>query len=187
MARVLGAAVSRCIALGYGRGRIWRDETLPAKFCSNKTIELRSNAVEESLQPSSAALGIEVWLPIGPKSYYGLLGLRFESAIAQERVVRVGVTACDGPPFLESIAVGEEPRIGLPEEYAGYVADALERELKAAGVSGIATVDHAVYGLLGSSRRVFERLCALLTCFLVDQLDEKESDTLSLAIRKAFI
>jgi hypothetical protein len=56
MARVLGAAVSRCIALGYGRGRIWRDETLPAKFCSNKTIELRSNAVEESLQPSSVSI-----------------------------------------------------------------------------------------------------------------------------------
>jgi hypothetical protein len=185
MARLLGVAVSRYVELGYGECRMWRNEPIPGSFQADRTIEYRSGALHARAQPSSALLGIELVLP-GPKINYGLLGLRFEPTSLLEGIVRVGVVKSVGTPLSGLLAPRfEKTYAGLPEEYADYVAIALQQELMGAGVSGIATVDHAAHGLIGSSPRLFRRLCVLLVGFLLNRLDESEPAVLSHAIREA--
>jgi hypothetical protein len=105
------------------------------------------------------------WLsPRGGHFLYGLLGGFAEPVGAAFGEVRVAVGERDGPP-LEGTLVDALDRVhvGLPKDYAAAIlTSAMAAVAKAPLSPSTIRFDEAVYGEVGSSEIVFERLATLV-------------------------
>ncbi len=142
----------------FGRARVWIGESPAAAF---DAAGLVSRTVASGTElPVLTAVGLEAFLPRGPLSEYGLLGL---SGMPQkdQRELRLEVlwAQVDGAPWRAALAGGSEsPRVGLPQEFADAVLDGLEAASGRRLVGGVLAVRAAVHSPVGTNPNFMARL-----------------------------
>ena len=133
---------------------------------SQARIWMEQDPFDGSPRPSSAA--VELLVPRGPRSEYGLLG-----AIAKPGPRHTVSIACaeDAGAWRESLAgAGDEVRRGLPDEYREYVRREGHQAARGSSLDGTVAYEWAAHGAIGSSSAMFGRLAALV----VKMLDNRE-------------
>lgn len=108
---------------------------------------------------------VEILVPLGPRSIYGLLGGHFNPLSAGKLVVDVKVSASSGRLLANSLPMnGDEVRIGLPAEYANAVLsgmDLAKSELESL-ISGHLSIDCSAHAVAGSSESIFMHLASIV-------------------------
>lgn len=145
----------------YARARLWDSSELP-DLGGLPVVEhiLRAS---ENAKPSKN-IAIEVAVPRGGVTSFGLLGATFEPARAASLTMTV---LSDGDRvFPDALAPSPERAVfGLPQEYVNSVVNGF---LKGAALladipGGSLVFDRAAHGMLGSSCELFRELAACVT------------------------
>lgn len=175
--------MKRMFDVGLGRVQLWRDE-LPEASYDGKEILVCDVPAAESRSPR-AALAIEVWMPVGPRALYGLLGVRFEPRATGLSIQVPVVSGIEGPRCAHSIAsLSDEVRVGLPDEYGHEVVHGLADQAEKLGVgAGVLTIERAAHGLVGSSRSTFAALAILIVRLLAERFDDREAAAIGDIVR----
>ena len=175
------------IALDFGpvrEARCWQEILAVAVFLPIRHIERVIDAPAARISKRDATL--EVLVPTGARSLYGLLGGTYEPNETGRLHIVVNVGAPKGPMFPDSLAGSlDEVHVGLPEEYSEAVLDGLVAAQLGGNLlpSGTFTVVCAAHGLVGSSSDFFGRLARGLIRALESQA--VDATELSLAVRGA--
>jgi hypothetical protein len=171
----------RTLELGkHRRARVWIGELPDATYPSLKTLTHTIATDRESLHGLRMA-AIEVFVPLGPRSMYGLLGGRWQPGATDQLSVDVSVSATNERLLPDSLAMkGDEVRVGLPVEYAKAVlagVDMAKSELSAL-TAGKLLINCAAHGTIGSCEAVYKHLAAILVKLLNAASDEPSDDEL---------
>ncbi len=124
---------------------------------------------------------IEVLVPVGPRSMYGLLGGEWQPDQSNQFGVEVNVSAANERLFADSLALkGDEVRVGLPVEYANAVATGLDLAKDQLSVlpSGRLSINRAAHGAIGSCDAIFKHLAAVLVKLISSAEIERSDDGL---------
>jgi hypothetical protein len=112
----------------------------------------------EGTEVSCAA--VELFLPVGPRAYYGGLGAIFISEATGKLRVHVAVSSDKGQ-HLDEAPTGKVDTMykGLPREYGQGILEGVMQfnEVQTLG-SGTLSFSSAVHGEIGSSVRFFQRI-----------------------------
>jgi len=155
----------RTLELGkYRRARVWIGELPVATYPSAKTLT-HTVAASDASQSEPKLAAVEVFVPLGARSMYGLLGGQWTPGATGQLSVDVGITDPNGPLFADNIAgKGDEVRVGLPAEYAQAVlagVNLVQGELNTLS-AGKLTINFAAHGAIGSCEAVYKHLAAIL-------------------------
>jgi hypothetical protein len=155
----------RTLELGmHRRARVWIGD-LPDAMCPPVGTLTHTIAAGRETQNGLRLAAIEVLVPLGPRSMYGLLGGRFEPDATGQLVIGFNVTAATERLFAESLAAnGDQVRVGLPAEYAHSVlagVSAAKGEMNSLA-SGKLSFDCAAHRDIGSCEAVYRHLAAAL-------------------------
>ena len=162
----------------HARARLFSDiagMTFPA------VGELRRNRYPHAgtAHPTCRRWLVEAYVPRGARADYGLLGLEFAPGPAAIEVI-VPYSGPHGATLTDSLAGQiDDVRVGLPEEYAEAVLDAL----CAAAVSlpsGVLRVCAAAHGRVGSSPKFFARLAAAVVSLMSEGDEDARQATITL-------
>jgi hypothetical protein len=155
----------RTLELGkYRRVRVWIGELPDAAYPTVKTLTHAIAAGRESQNGLSLA-AIELFVPLGPRSMYGLLGGQWKPDETDQLSVDVSISSANERLFADSFAMtGDKVRVGLPAEYAQAVlagVDLTKSELNTLA-PGRLTINCAAHGTIGSCESVYKHLAAIL-------------------------
>lgn len=178
--------MKRLVDHGLARVRLWRGEIPNASYLAGEILERRVFPARQADEAKPSSVAIEVWLPMGPRALFGLLGIRYErNGPACEIRVPI-VKGSEGPRLSDTIAAAyDEARVGLPSEYGADVVEWLARGAEAFGLQGNIAVECAAHSLVGSSRSVFAALSMLVTRLIVEDVEEQESGKIEERVREA--
>ncbi len=155
----------RTLELGkYRRARVWIGE-LPDTACPSVKTLAHTIAAGNKLQNGMRLAAIEVLVPLGPRSMYGLLGGQFKPDATGHLSVDVSVSAANERLLADSLVVkGDDVRVGLPAEYAQAVLAgvALAKGELNALAAGKLSINCAAHGAIGSCEAVYKHLAAIL-------------------------
>ena len=155
----------RTLELGkYRRARIWIGKLPDAACPSVKTLTHTIEAGRES-QNGLRLAAIEVFVPLGPRSMYGLLGGQFKPDATGHLSVDVSISAANERLLTDSLVMkGDEVRVGLPAEYAQAVLAgvALAKGELNALTAGKLSINCAAHGAIGSCEVVYKHLASML-------------------------
>jgi hypothetical protein len=157
----------------HGKARVWIDEPSGAKYVATG-VETRVVCGSQPTDGKRASrrIAVELWLPRGARSEYGLLGGYFAADTSARVTIALGVSGSTGERFRDSLgAATDDVRTGLPEEYANEVLAVAATLVTERLGSGRLTIDEAAHGIVGSSRNLFGRLIRLVVRFLDDRID----------------
>lgn len=164
----------------HQKARVWLNELPDSSYASSEVISyaVRANATEETWVTRAA---VELLIPLGGRSMYGLIGGEFEPSSDGMLVVEICVSSGDMPTFSESlIASKDDVKTGLPAEYVRGIcsgADIGSATLDRV-VSGKFRVTCAAHGLMSSSEAIFSKLFIMLLKLLVIKEPEATDSTL---------
>lgn len=146
----------------HRKARVWLNELPDISHSSGAAQEVIMPTTEPSMQAKKAA--VEVFVPLGPRSMYGLLGGKFEPSTVGELKVTIVSNAANGKLLPTSLAgVSDQVRIGLPKEYHEAVKEGVRLAQKeGVTISGELVIDYAANGEIGSCFAVFKHLAAVL-------------------------
>ena len=144
------------------RARLWESVELPSLLGPPAAEEVLEAAALD-VKPSKSII-IEVAVPRGGVTSYGLLGAKFEPAHRASLAMSV---LSDGDRSFSDALAGSPERVkfGLPSEFVrSVVSGFLSGARQFADVPGGGLVfDHAAYGELGSSGELFRELATCIT------------------------
>jgi hypothetical protein len=184
--QVLGVVMMKLIDRGLARVRLWRGEGPGASYAAEEIIERRISPTKRAEDATSSSVAIEVWLPMGPRALFGLLGVRYERDGPACEIRAPVVRGLDGVRLSDTIAAAnDEVRVGLPDEYGRAVVDSLAHEAEVLGLHGRLSVENAAHSLVGSSRSVFAALSTLAVRLIVEPFDELEQGSIEEIVRGA--
>lgn len=146
----------------YRKARVWLNELPDIDHSANVTQEAIKPMIHLPERTKKAA--VEVFVPLGPRSMYGLLGGEFKSSTNQGFEITIIANTVDGKLLHASLAgVSEQVRVGLPKEYYKAVKEGVSVAQKIGGtISGELVINCAAYGELGSCPAVFKHLATVL-------------------------
>src|SRR5205807_235264 len=113
---------------------------------------------------ASRQVALEIMIPLGGRSLYGLLGARFRPSPGGDLKVATVIQRSDQDPLPYSSAIASAtdlPRVGLPRLFAAAVLDGVRLEIAnpiGAIPSGRLAFCAAAHGEIGSSQGVFSAL-----------------------------
>jgi hypothetical protein len=148
----------------YRQARIWIGELPDAESTAIETLT-HSAAATAQLQGGLILAAVEVFVPLGPRSMYGLLGGEWRPDQSNQFRVEINVSAVNERLFPDNLALkGDEVRVGLPAEYAKAipVGVALVKDQLTSLPSGKLSINRAAYGAIGSCEAVYKHLAAVL-------------------------
>ena len=164
----------------HRRARVWIGE-LPDTACPSVKILTHTIAADRKSQHGLRLAAIEVFVPLGPRSMYGLLGGQWKPDATGQLSVDVSVSAANERLFADSLAMkGDEVRVGLPAEYAKAVlagVDMAKIELNEF-MAGKLSINCAAHGAIGSCYAVYKHLATILVKLLNAASDEPSDDEL---------
>lgn len=171
----------KALELGkHRRARVWIGE-LPDAACPSVKTLTHTIAADRESQHGLRMAAIEVFVPLGPRSMYGLLGGQWKPDATGQLSVDVNVSAANERLLADSLAMkGDEVRVGLPAEYAKAVlvgVDMAKSELNAL-TAGKLSINCAAHGTIGSCEAVYKHLAAILVKLLNAASDEPSDDEL---------
>jgi hypothetical protein len=120
---------------------------------------------------------LEIFIPVGPRVCYGLLGAKFIPNPSGKLSVEVRVSTENESIFSSSMAAQVDTvKIGLPEEYSQSVMEGIVNSLtndakliETLG-SGVIAIEQAAYGEISSSKKMFRNIAAtVIQLLLLDQ------------------
>lgn len=146
----------------HRRARVWLGLRPPCLFSAEGAFTRRLPC-SEVVSPSFEA-AIEIVIPRGPMTSYGLLGVQCATYGNQlELKVGQGPGAGANVVFGDSLLRGDRVLVGLTAEYAAAVLDAAENASKFTVVPcGRLIFNCAAHAEVGSSPRIFRTLTSLL-------------------------
>ena len=101
----------------HRQARVWLGELPNATYPSVKTLTHTIAAGRESKTGLRLA-AIEVYVPLGPRSMYGLLGGQLEPTAVGHLSIDVSIAGANERLLSDSLAMkGDEVRVGLPAQY----------------------------------------------------------------------
>jgi hypothetical protein len=148
----------------HRQARIWTGDVPDASYPPIDEMR-RSVLAGRSAQDGFKLAAIEVLVPLGGRSMYGLLGGEFQPDSSNRLDVRVCLASAQGKLFSNNLAgLRDEVRVGLPAEYAEAVFDgvALAKGELGSLASGSLLINRAAHGAVGSCDIVFKHLSAAL-------------------------
>jgi hypothetical protein len=155
----------RTLALGkYRQARVWIGELPDTAYPSVETLT-HTTAADAKSQGKFMLAAVEVFVPLGPRSMYGLLGGQWTPDASGQFQVDVNVSAPNERLLADNLAIkGDEVRVGLPSEYAKAVAAGVDLAQVHLSIlpSGKLLIDHAAHGAIGSCEAVYKHLAAVL-------------------------
>ena len=176
----------KLIDCGLARVRLWRGEAPVASYLAGDVVEGCVSPTKQAEEATSSSAAIEVWLPMGPRALFGLLGVRYERGGPACEIRVPVVRGLDGPRLNDTIAAAyDEVRVGLPDEYGREVVRWLAHGAEVFGLRGKLTVEHAAHSLVGSSPSVFAALSMLAEQLIVERLEEQEPSRVEKIVREA--
>ena len=155
----------RTLELGKHRqARFWIGEHPDVACPSVKTLTHTIAADRES-QNGLRLAAIEVFVHLGPRTMYGLLGGQWKPDATGQLSIEVNISAANERLLADSLALkGDEVRVGLPAEYAKAVlvgVDAAKKEMNVL-TAGKLSINCAAHGAIGSCEAVYTHLAAML-------------------------
>lgn len=157
------------------KAQAWLDELPQAAYAEASSVERVIN-IDNPVHTMTRQVAAEILVQTGGRALYGLLGAELFSQETNELQLKVTTSRFDGPPYVSSIALpSEEVRIGLPDEYASSVVDAvLATAVSSAGLPpGKIIFNCAAHGLIGSSQQIFRALGQIIIrLFILDSSHE---------------
>jgi hypothetical protein len=159
----------------YRRARVWLDEPLPCAFRADETLRTSVAAVASATTTLRRA-AVEIFVPLGAKFDYGLVGGEWRPGTGNRLHVTVGVTTAPQAAYRESLSGRlEDVEVGLLREYAAAIVDEIEFGPAAPpAIAGALTIAHAAHGTVGSSASIFWWLTDVLMQLLA--LDDRTPD-----------
>ncbi|MFT3848688.1 MAG: hypothetical protein QM739_08395 [Propionivibrio sp.] len=164
-------------ALGKSKkARVWIDELPDTIDTLGTACEITMSGTRESMLAMQAA--VEVLVPLGPRSMYGLLGGRFTPSANGQLTVKIFSSSVVGKSFPSSLAsAGDQVWTGLPIEYSEAVKEGIHLVEQDIGVvSGELIINCAAYGEIGSCYAIFKSLAIVLTKLISEQKSNLTDD-----------
>lgn len=143
----------------FAKARVWIDERATEGYVTRGVIQ---GSVHAGVGASKdRIMGVEALVPRGGLAEYGMIGFRLVSSALDVLQCEVGYSDMSGPSWPDALATRlDNVRIGLPEEYASAVMEALSLACRDRMPPGVLSVVDAAHGLVGSSPSFFSRLTA---------------------------
>jgi hypothetical protein len=169
------------IGLPYHRqARVWIDDTPPASFEADETIERVHPAGEAGFLPTRR-VAVELFIPKGARVLYGLLGAEFRPSQSGELYVLVNALSSGGPllddPLLAPLL--DEVRIGLPPSYVEAVLEGVTLVSASSLLPGTLLFQNAAHGVVSSCNAIFKVLSlTVVRLLMMNQIPTKEEDLL---------
>jgi hypothetical protein len=170
----------RTLQLGKHRqARFWIGE-LPDVACPSVKTLTHTIAADREPRNGLTLAAIEVFVHLGPRSMYGLLGGEWKPDATGQLSIDVNISTANERLFADSLALkGDEVRVGLPAEYAKAVlagVDAAKSELSAL-TAGKLSINCATHGAIGSCEAIYKHLAAtLVKLFNVASLEPTDDE-----------
>jgi len=164
----------------HSKARIWFDDSAVPAYVQDTEIVRVVAAKPGSIRESRAA-AIELFVPLGGRFLYGMLGGRFTPDSSQYLSVAASVTSSEQPAFTRSLAENlDQVRVGLPAPYAEAIIEVIADMQPALTLaSGHLALNRAAHGDIGSSSLVFEHLViALMKLFNIDSSEPQNAELL---------
>jgi hypothetical protein len=158
----------RTLDLGkYQRARIWMGDLPDAIYTPQKNLKHRIPTKQPSYATTKTA-AVEMVIPTGGRSFYGLIGGRLEPSSESFVDLTVGISQSNGRPSYDPLSANDLVRVGLPEEYAEAVLSGVDLANNQLGslAAGRMLIDCAAHGSVGSCSDMFKRLTLGLTKML---------------------
>ena len=134
---------------------VWFGDQPDCILCASALV-VRSMSAGSTSIPAGAVV-VELCVPVGPYSLYGLLGATFTPLRTADLTIRVGI--CEsGPSYVSTLTHGaDHPRVVLPRVFANTVADVAGRYQETGQIlsAGTLSFDRAVCGDVGSAPVIF--------------------------------
>ncbi|NJK91118.1 MAG: hypothetical protein HC904_04360 [Blastochloris sp.] len=178
----------RRVDLGkYRKARIWLNELPDASCPTGVTQEISVSAKGESVMAKRAA--VEVFVPLGPRSMYGLLGGEFTPSTTGQLNVTIISSAANGKSLSESLASSsDQVRVGLPREYCEAVKEGIRlAQAELSPASGELVINYAAHGEIGSCAAVFKHLAAVLVRLVNSKSLNLTDDEIASFFRRALL
>lgn len=145
------------------KARIWFEDLPAWSYKATQIVEWNLPASHVPERRFRAA-AVEMMIPSGPMAMYGALGATFTPEQRADLRIQILVSNNDGPLLRDMLALkGEVVHIGFPQEYVTGVIDGVMtgvRKAEYAQMLGAGTLSfcRAIYGEVGSSKKVFEMI-----------------------------
>jgi hypothetical protein len=172
-----GLSKMQTIDLGFhSQARVWLKDSLPFIY---PALDIISQDIQTGLACKSETrqAALEIFIPVGPRVCYGLLGAKFIPNPSGKLSVEVRVSTENESIFSSSMAAQVDTvKIGLPEEYSQSVMEGIVNSLtndakliETLG-SGVIAIEQAAYGEISSSKKMFRNIAAtVIQLRLLDQ------------------
>lgn len=174
----------KAINLGkHQKARVWIDDLPPIDYPSSRIVTHVIPAHKCRGTPIRR-VAIELFVPLGPRSMYGLIGGQYEPDTGNSLIVEIAVSSADEDVYPDSLASQtDEVKVGLPCEYVRGIVSGID--VGCAEINGVNAgrlrIACAAHGLIGSSEAVFSRIAvALIKIVNVDQQDMSDSRIIEL-------
>ncbi|WP_157654546.1 hypothetical protein [Burkholderia ubonensis] len=161
----------------FRKARLWINELPDATYIPagmfTHSVSVRNRG---TIQMQVGA--IELFVPLGARSMYGLVGGCFEPIEGDSLSVEIYISSSTGRVLPENLAgSNDEVRVGLPAEYVRGIVAGIDAACSR--LSGVATgklrINCAAHGLIGSSEAIYTEVAAALVRFF-HCADENTSD-----------
>jgi hypothetical protein len=152
----------------HKQARVWLDELPDSRYAALHTIVRQTIAGGDST-PVRTRAAVELYVPTGPRWYYGLLGGEWYADPTENSCrVSVSIAGANTKPLTDSLAALDKVHTGLPLEFAEAVCVGLQTTLQQLAVvpRGTLAIICAAHGEIGSCDAVFQQLGAVLVKLL---------------------
>jgi hypothetical protein len=155
----------RNLTLGkFRRVRVWIDEVPSAEYeCQRVLTRMWPSSGGGNVGPQRAA--VEMLVPTGPLSMYGLLGAEIAPYVAGTLKVDLYISSASNRTYPKPIeGLWDEARIGLPKEYAEAIFDGVGFYISEGGMafSGTIKINCAAHSHISSNALIFKHLTNVL-------------------------
>ncbi len=172
MAKGLGDYIMQNIDFDlHSKARVWITDNpsiiYPALDIVTQNIK---SGLDYKSAPRKAAL--EINIPVGPRSCYGLLGAKFIPNNSGNLSLEIAVSTDSEAIFTDSLAAQiDTVRIGLPIEYCLSVIEGIFNSLTDENIeiigSGIIVFEQAAHGEISSSNKIFRNIASTVILLLL--------------------
>lgn len=167
----------------FRKARVWINELPDASYHSldviSHSVPVGSRGFAE-IQTGA----VELFVPLGARSMYGLIGGYFEPMEGDNLSVEICISSSCERLLSENLAgSSDEVRVGLPAEYVGGVVAGID--VACSRLKSIATgkihINCAAHGVISSSESIYTQITiALINLFHCDEAVMSDSDLMVL-------
>ena len=170
----------------FPSSNIWIAEKSPVPIMENEKVTFIIDANKSQYLANEAT--VEIFKPIGPMAYYGLLGGYFTpNELSKKLIIEVFFEPDLKNTYLNSLAkTSDQVYVGLDKQYVDTILKFLTEKVNVLG-SGNLVINKACCGNIGSSISFFKTIASfLIQCLTSSNLSNNQSlqDHLNLALTK---